>query len=306
MTEILFTTLDVARMLYVDKSTVKRWTDEGKLKCFRTPGGHRKFRAEDLYQFMTEYNYGVSPVNLYPQLATDEAVIRRIITKKEYNVLASVCFSAAIKGKKDDVVKLFSEVYRYGMPLPLLFDELLRPTLKRIDDLSASGKLTAPEHQLAINALSTAVVLLSDVIVKPTSNGRKVLCATIEKESTDILTTALAVLLEGEGYDVLNLGVVGTADDVIQLAKSQKPQFVYLVASQVAEENVFSSRQEFILTELTNAGSKLVLCGRGYVSTDASVIASSSFQELVLIQHGGPLKAAPQPSHDAAVHTHKN
>jgi len=108
MTEILFTTIDVAHMLYVDKSTVKRWTDEGKLKCFRTPGGHRKFRAEDVYAFVTEYNYGVPPVSLFPQFATDEAVIRQIITKREYNILASVCFSAAIKGKKDDVVKLFT------------------------------------------------------------------------------------------------------------------------------------------------------------------------------------------------------
>ena len=31
MTELLFTTNDVAKLLQVDKSTVKRWTDEGKL-----------------------------------------------------------------------------------------------------------------------------------------------------------------------------------------------------------------------------------------------------------------------------------
>jgi len=34
---------DVARMLDVNASSVKRWADEGKLPCMRTPGGHRRF-----------------------------------------------------------------------------------------------------------------------------------------------------------------------------------------------------------------------------------------------------------------------
>jgi excisionase family DNA binding protein len=34
VTELLLTTKDVAEMLQVDKSTVKRWTDNGKQVCF--------------------------------------------------------------------------------------------------------------------------------------------------------------------------------------------------------------------------------------------------------------------------------
>jgi MerR family transcriptional regulator, light-induced transcriptional regulator len=307
MTEILFTTLDVARMLYVDKSTVKRWTDEGKLKCFRTPGGHRKFPAEHLYEFITEYNYGVSPVNMYPQLATDEGVIRRIIKKKDFNVLASVCFSAAIKGKKDDVVKLFSEVHRYGMPLPAIFDEMLRPTLKRINDLSVSGKLSAPEQELAMNALSSAVVLLSNMIVRPSLNGKKVICATIVKESNDILLKALIVLLESEGYEVLNLGVAVSGEDVIQLAKSQKPQFVYLAASRVQQPDLFAASHMDVINELQSLNSTLVLCGSGYAEVNHGVSVCTSFGEIFAMQHGGTTpRAAPALVKEAAEPIVKN
>ncbi len=128
MTELLFTTRDVADMLQVDKSTIKRWTDEGKLKCFRTPGGHRKFRAEDLSQFMADYNYNISAANFLPVAASDEAILRGMIVQKEFNVLDSVCFSTAIKGNKNDLLKLFSEAYKNGMSLPLMFDKILRPT----------------------------------------------------------------------------------------------------------------------------------------------------------------------------------
>ena len=82
MTEVLFNTTDISKMLQVDKSKVRRWNDEGKLKCFHTAGGHRKFRAEDLYQFLSDYVCGISQIKLHPQFASDEAIIRRTIKRR--------------------------------------------------------------------------------------------------------------------------------------------------------------------------------------------------------------------------------
>jgi excisionase family DNA binding protein len=39
----LLTPAEVAAILYVDPKTVTRWAKAGKLNCFRTPGGHRRF-----------------------------------------------------------------------------------------------------------------------------------------------------------------------------------------------------------------------------------------------------------------------
>lgn len=35
-------------ILGVNQSTVRRWADAGQIRCFRTPGGHRRFAEEDL------------------------------------------------------------------------------------------------------------------------------------------------------------------------------------------------------------------------------------------------------------------
>jgi MerR family transcriptional regulator, light-induced transcriptional regulator len=292
MTEILFTTMDVSRMLQVDKSTVKRWTDEGKLKCFRTPGGHRKFRAEDLYQFMADYNYGVSPVNLYPQFASDEAVIRRIITKKEFNVLASVCFSAAIKGRKDEVVKLFSETYRYGLSLPSIFDDVLRPTIKRINDLYASNKISAAEKELAHSAISNSIVLLSDIVAKSAPNGKKAICATVERDINDIELKSLVVLLESEGFDVLNLGVSASTDSIAQLAKDHLAQYVFLAASAMVDRASCANEHTKIMEELKSYGGKLIIIGQAYTQElldhefqGLFDKACSSFKELASVHH---------------------
>lgn len=42
------TTQQVAALFAVHPATVVRWADDGQLPCFRTPGGHRRFRREDV------------------------------------------------------------------------------------------------------------------------------------------------------------------------------------------------------------------------------------------------------------------
>jgi excisionase family DNA binding protein len=39
-------------LLGVHPTTLRRWADAGEIPCFRTPGGHRRFRASDLAAWM--------------------------------------------------------------------------------------------------------------------------------------------------------------------------------------------------------------------------------------------------------------
>ena len=39
---------DACRMLGVNESTLRNWADQGVIRAFRTPGGHRRFLREDL------------------------------------------------------------------------------------------------------------------------------------------------------------------------------------------------------------------------------------------------------------------
>ena len=48
---------ELARLLHVDESTVKRWADRGLIRCYRTPGGHRKFTSQQIRDFIRQYRY---------------------------------------------------------------------------------------------------------------------------------------------------------------------------------------------------------------------------------------------------------
>lgn len=43
---------EASRLLGVSETTLRQWTDEGKIKAFITPGGHRRFSRVELQQFM--------------------------------------------------------------------------------------------------------------------------------------------------------------------------------------------------------------------------------------------------------------
>ena len=47
---MLLSVEEAAKILGVSKSTMRRWEAEGRLKPERTPGGHRRYRSEELTQ----------------------------------------------------------------------------------------------------------------------------------------------------------------------------------------------------------------------------------------------------------------
>lgn len=54
-TPVIFTTYDIGRMTGTDPTTVHKWIDKGLLRGYRTPGGHRRVRAEDLRSFLASH-----------------------------------------------------------------------------------------------------------------------------------------------------------------------------------------------------------------------------------------------------------
>ena len=45
---------EVAALFRVDPKTVARWAQEGRLSAIRTLGGHRRFRADEVYALLAK------------------------------------------------------------------------------------------------------------------------------------------------------------------------------------------------------------------------------------------------------------
>ncbi|HEX8084117.1 MAG TPA: helix-turn-helix domain-containing protein [Solirubrobacteraceae bacterium] len=53
-------TSEAARHLGVSLSTVRRWSDAGYLRGYRTPGGQRRFTIEQLDEFLSSLEQDTS------------------------------------------------------------------------------------------------------------------------------------------------------------------------------------------------------------------------------------------------------
>ncbi|MDX1389261.1 MAG: response regulator [Acidobacteriota bacterium] len=50
----VFTTFEAAKLCHVSPLSIINWVNAGRLPAFRTPGGHRRIRREDLIRFMRD------------------------------------------------------------------------------------------------------------------------------------------------------------------------------------------------------------------------------------------------------------
>ncbi len=60
-TRLGLTTSEAARHLGVSLSTIRRWSDLGYLRGYRTPGGQRRFSAQQLDEFIESLESGGPP-----------------------------------------------------------------------------------------------------------------------------------------------------------------------------------------------------------------------------------------------------
>ena len=97
----VFTTFDAAKLCHVSPLSIINWVNAGRLPAFRTPGGHRRIRREDLVRFMRDNGMPI-PEELRegsgrPRVLVvdDEASIREVLTEhlttreKPYEVMAA-------------------------------------------------------------------------------------------------------------------------------------------------------------------------------------------------------------------------
>ncbi len=66
--EALVSISEACQILGVSETALRQWTDEGKIKAFVTPGGHRRYLMADLKKFMSSRQKAVGIKDLVVEL----------------------------------------------------------------------------------------------------------------------------------------------------------------------------------------------------------------------------------------------
>ena len=68
-----------AKFLGVAKSTIRKWSDHGRVPAFYTPGGHRRYRRRDLEQFLERSGPGPREAGPLVLIVDDDDRLREYV-----------------------------------------------------------------------------------------------------------------------------------------------------------------------------------------------------------------------------------
>jgi corrinoid protein of di/trimethylamine methyltransferase len=149
-----------------------------------------------------------------------------------------------LKKIKDDLYKkLFDQVYKgdskgiggtVRAALEARHDPMdviaraLTPAIKAVGDKFSTGEMFLPELLMAAGAMQEAMKTLSPLLRgRPEAAGKgKVLIGTIKGDLHDIGKNIVKALLEGNGFEVVDLGINNAPEKYVEAIKTHKPQVV--------------------------------------------------------------------------------
>ena len=126
---------EAAKVLGVNVSSIKRWTDEGKLECIKSGGGHRKFLMSHLADFLKREKKKVSKSTLFPIEDDTDLQISHFILKGDFDYMIDFIEEQAVTCNRARVKQVLNGLYMAQYPLHEIYDKLITPALHRIGDL---------------------------------------------------------------------------------------------------------------------------------------------------------------------------
>jgi excisionase family DNA binding protein len=274
----VLSTRQVAQLLGVGEATVKRWADAGEIDCFRTPGGHRKFRLRDLTAFVQTREYDASGPLPAPLPAGADQVGDIAVEHFE---------SAALHGDTAALVAQLAAMCLRGYGLAELFDDVVAPALRRIGDRWAGSKLSVADEHVASQAVIDAIARaqpLAEPPGEPVRPDRGVaVVAAAAGEQHDIAARMAACLLRARGFEVLAPLAQTPARDLAELLVRSRASLLVLCSTAPADPRAVEEQVRLAAAAARQSGARVVVGGPGMqrVALPPEARLLGSLQELV-------------------------
>jgi excisionase family DNA binding protein len=224
----MLSTKEVAAMLQVTETTIKRWADESLLHCVRTPGGHRKFLLKDVVQFAETNGYTVGGSQPPPMSQRQMDQLQTGVHTQNYAKIAAVLKEEAIQVDREGLTMLLLYLYKQHISLPIVLDKVILPAFEEIGGEWERGELGVDQEHAASHALAEALVRTAPELHRKEPNRKSALCACPDGELHELGLQGLAYSLECEGWKVHYLGGNTPLESISSVVRDERPDLVCL------------------------------------------------------------------------------
>ncbi len=194
----------------------------------------RRFRAGDR-PWAGERRAGAAQAD-GPTGATDK--VEKVTDKSapdgedsEEDLLLDDIFDAVLDQEDQRTVELVTRGREQGVPVHSMLDNALIAAMDEIGEEFAQGTIFVPEMLMAARAMKAGLEILRPILTETGAPPKGlIMLATVQGDVHDIGKNLVGMMLEGVGYQVVDLGVNVKPEEVLQRASELAPDVVGLSA----------------------------------------------------------------------------
>ena len=135
------------------------------------------------------------------------------------------------QGRMDEVRSLVQGALDAGDRAERVLEEGLTQAMDRLGVQFKNGEIYIPEVLLAARAMHAGMAILKPILSKSTGTiAGKVLIGTVKGDLHDIGKNLVVMMIEGGGFEVIDLGIDVPASRFVEAVKEHRPQVVGMSA----------------------------------------------------------------------------
>ncbi len=138
---------------------------------------------------------------------------------------------AVVVGKFKETEAMVQEAIEAGVDLDALLNDALIAAMDVVGAKFSDGRIFVPEMLLSAETMKRALNLVKPLLKSETSTTRgTVIMATVKGDQHDIGKNLVSMMLDGAGFEVVDLGVDLSAEKLIDRVAEIRPQVLGLSA----------------------------------------------------------------------------
>jgi 5-methyltetrahydrofolate--homocysteine methyltransferase len=140
-------------------------------------------------------------------------------------------FNNVIDGNAGETESLVREGLNMGLRAEELLNDSLIAAMAKVGQLFETGEYFLPEMLISARAMKAGLAVLKPELLKSdVKSSGKVLIGTVKGDLHDIGKNLVGIMLEGAGFQVIDLGTDVPSDKFLDIYKREKPDVIALSA----------------------------------------------------------------------------
>ena len=256
---------EVASIMGVNVSTIKRWTDSGDLDCYQTVGGHRKFILSHIKSFLKKNSSQKLTLNIIEYLNKGDKELVQRIDKIDYKYLRAHVLQLSLEQNVDSIHEIINSLLIKGETQHRIYDELILNILNKIGVLWTENKFSiSDEHIITVTIKNVLYKTHSDLAENDMITPWKTICMTLTGDEHEIPLVMIQSILRGLNISNINLGVNLPVTEIESKIQVLNLTHIVVSTNYILSLDIFNSEISQLIQYCHKKNVKILIGGIGY------------------------------------------